>query len=262
MLVIHHPGANLIACRGADDTGQGAATEAGREERANGYRACPERSRRTVLLSRGHEYRHTAARRVFKGRRELRLSLTGHVGQEFGDGAVAQGEFHESLNLAALWKLPVIYICENNRYAMGTALERTTVGTALYRRAEPFGMAGEAVDGMDVLAVREVVGRAVERARREKAPALIEAQTYRFRGHSMRDPAAAIYRTKAEVEEERKRDPVTLFHDRLAEAGQLTEAEGKAMEQDVAEAVREAVDFAEASPPPPLEWLLTDVYAG
>ncbi len=179
----------------------------------------------------------------------------------FGDGAVQQGVFYESLNLASLWKLPVIYICENNRYAMGTALERTTLGTDLHRRAEPFGMPGEAVDGMDVLAVREVVGRAVERARREKVPALIEAQTYRFRGHSMRDPAAAVYRTKAEVEEERKRDPITLFHDRLAEAGQLVEAEWKAMEQEVAVAVQEAVDFAEASPPPPLEWLLTDVYA-
>jgi pyruvate dehydrogenase E1 component alpha subunit len=179
----------------------------------------------------------------------------------FGDGAVQQGVFYESLNLASLWKLPVIYVCENNRYAMGTALERTTMGTALYRRAEPFGMPGEAVDGMDVLAVRQVVGRAVERARREKTPSLIEAQTYRFRGHSMRDPAAAVYRTKTEVEEERKRDPILLFHDRLVEAGQLTEAEGKAMEQEVAEGVQEAVDFAEASPPPPVEWLLTDVYA-
>ena len=179
----------------------------------------------------------------------------------FGDGAVQQGVFYESLNLASLWKLPVIYICENNRYAMGTALERTTVGTDLHRRAEPFGMPGEAVDGMDVLAVRAVVGRAVERARREKAPSLIEAKTYRYRGHSMRDPAAAVYRTKAEVEEERKRDPITLFHDRLAEAGQLAEAEWKAMEQEVGEAMQEAVDFAEASPPPPLEWLLTDVYA-
>jgi pyruvate dehydrogenase E1 component alpha subunit len=179
----------------------------------------------------------------------------------FGDGAVQQGVFYESLNLASLWKLPVIYVCENNRYAMGTALERTTMGTALYRRAEPFGMPGEAVDGMDVLAVRQVVGRAVERARREKTPSLIEAQTYRFRGHSMRDPAAAVYRTKTEVEGERKRDPILLFHDRLVEAGQLTEAEGKAMEQEVAEAVQESVDFAEASPPPPVEWLLTDVYA-
>ena len=178
----------------------------------------------------------------------------------FGEGGMQQGVFYESINMASLWKLPVIYICENNRYAMGTALTRTTVGMELYRRGEPFGMSGEAVDGMDVLAVREVVGRAVERARREKAPTLIEAQTYRFRGHSMRDPAGAVYRTRAEVEEERRRDPITLFQDRLAQAGQLTEAEGKAIEQDVADAVKAAVDFAETSPPPPLEWLFTDVY--
>ncbi len=178
----------------------------------------------------------------------------------FGEGGMQQGVFYESINMASLWKLPVIYICENNRYAMGTALTRATVGMELSRRGEPFGMSGEAVDGMDVLAVREVVGRAVERARREKAPTLIEAKTYRFRGHSMRDPAGAVYRTRAEVEEERKRDPITLFQDRLAQAGQLTEAEWKAMEQEVADTVKEAVDFAEASPPPPLEWLFTDVY--
>jgi len=178
----------------------------------------------------------------------------------FGEGGMQQGVFYESINMASLWKLPVIYICENNRYAMGTALTRTTVGMELYRRGEPFGMSGEAVDGMDVLAVREVVGRAVERARREKTPTLIEAKTYRFRGHSMRDPAGAVYRTRAEVEEERRRDPITLFQDRLAQAGQLTEAEGKAIEQDVADAVKAAVDFAETSPPPPLEWLFTDVY--
>ena len=179
----------------------------------------------------------------------------------FGDGAVSQGVLYESLNLSSLWKLPVIYICENNRYAMGTALTRSTVATDLYRRGEAFGVPGETADGMDVLLVRDVVGRAVERARREKMPALIEAQTYRFRGHSMRDPAAAVYRTKTEVEEERKRDPITLFHDRLSAAGLLTDAEAKAMEQEVVDQVKEAVDFAEASPPPPLEWLLTDVYA-
>ncbi len=179
----------------------------------------------------------------------------------FGDGAVQQGVFYESLNLASLWKLPVVYICENNRYAMGTSLERTTLVTDLHRRAEPFDIPGEAVDGMDVLAVRAAVGRAVERVRRERSPAFIEAQTYRFRGHSMRDPAAAIYRTKAEVEEERKRDPISLFHDRLAEARQLGEGQWKAIEQEVAEAVQQAVAFAEASPPAPLEWLLTDVYA-
>ncbi len=179
----------------------------------------------------------------------------------FGEGALQQGVFYESINMASLWKLPVIYICENNRYAMGTALERTTVGMELHRRGHPFGMSGETVDGMDVLAVREVVVRAVERARREKVPTFIEAKTYRFRGHSMRDPAGAVYRTKAELEEERKRDPITLFQDRLTQAGQLSEGEWKAMGQEVAAVIQEAVEYAEASPPPPLEWLLTDVYA-
>src|SRR5438876_4112282 len=114
----------------------------------------------------------------------------------FGDGAVPEGEFHESLNLAALWKLPVIFICENNRYAMGTAIHRALAQTEIWRFAETYGIRGEAVDGMDVLAVRDCLGRAVERARREGVPAFVEARTYRFRGHSMRDPAGAIYRTK------------------------------------------------------------------
>src|SRR5215467_9220133 len=125
----------------------------------------------------------------------------------FGDGAVPEGEFHESLNLAALWKLPVIFICENNRYAMGTAIHRALAQTEIWRFAETYGIHGEAVDGMDVLAIRECVGRAVERARRDKVPALVEARTYRFRGHSMRDPAGAVYRTRDEVEREKQRDP-------------------------------------------------------
>src|SRR3989449_156531 len=120
----------------------------------------------------------------------------------FGDGAVPQGEFHESMNLAALWKLPVIYICENNRYAMGTSVERALAQTEIWRFGHAYGIPGEAVDGMDVLAVREAVGRAVARTRQHKTPALIEADTYRYRGHSMRDPAGAGYRTKEEVERE------------------------------------------------------------
>ncbi|MFQ5897637.1 MAG: pyruvate dehydrogenase (acetyl-transferring) E1 component subunit alpha [Candidatus Methylomirabilia bacterium] len=178
----------------------------------------------------------------------------------FGDGAVPQGEFHESMNLAALWKLPVIYLCENNRYAMGTAIRRALAQTEIWRFAESYGVAGEVVDGMDVLAVREVVRRAVERARTERTPALIEARTYRFRGHSMRDPSAAIYRTKEEVEQERKRDPIPLFKERCLEEGILTAGELGALEKEGQEAVEEAVAFAEASPPPPDEWLVTDIY--
>jgi pyruvate dehydrogenase E1 component alpha subunit len=178
----------------------------------------------------------------------------------FGDGAVPEGEFHESMNLAALWKLPVIYLCENNRYAMGTAIHRALAQTEIWRFAETYGIHGEAVDGMDVLAVRECVGRAVERARRDKAPTLIEVRTYRFRGHSMRDPAGAVYRTKEEVEREKQRDPIQVFTDKCLKEGVLTEAEIKAMEKSAYDLVDEAVAFAESSPEPPPEWLFTDVY--
>ncbi len=178
----------------------------------------------------------------------------------FGDGAVPEGEFHESMNLAALWKLPVIYLCENNRYAMGTAIHRALAQTEIWRFAETYGIHGEAVDGMDVLAVRECVGRAVERARRDKTPTLIEVRTYRFRGHSMRDPAGAVYRTKEEVEREKLRDPIQIFTDKCLKEGALTEAEIKAMEKSAYDLVDEAVAFAESSPEPPPEWLFTDVY--
>src|SRR5512147_2322644 len=178
----------------------------------------------------------------------------------FGDGAVPEGEFHESMNLAALWGLPVIFICENNRYAMGTAIHRALAQTEVWRFAETYGMHGEAVDGMDVLAVRECVGRAVERARRDKSPALIEAQTYRFRGHSMRDPAGAVYRTKEEVEREKLRDPIALFGDRCLRDGVLSEADLKNVEKAVNDLADEAVAFAEASPEPPADELFTDVY--
>ena len=178
----------------------------------------------------------------------------------FGDGAVHEGEFHEAMNLVALWKLPVIYICENNRYAMGTAIHRALAQTEIWRFAETYGIHGEAVDGMDVLAVRECVGRVVERARRDKTPALIEARTYRFRGHSMRDPAGAVYRTREEVEREKQRDPIALLTARGLKDGVLSEADVRAIEQDVAGAVDEAVAFAEASPEPPASFLFTDVY--
>jgi len=178
----------------------------------------------------------------------------------FGDGAVAEGEFHESLNLAALWKLPVIYLCENNRYAMGTSLERALAQTEIWKFGQTYGIPSEAVDGMDVLAVRDTVARAVERARRDKAPALIEARTYRFRGHSMRDPAGAVYRTKDEVEREKLRDPIALFHDRAVKAGWLSEDDIRAIEKDVSDRVDEAVAFADASPEPPDSELLTDIF--
>jgi len=180
----------------------------------------------------------------------------------FGDGAVAEGEFHESLNLSALWQLPVIYVCENNRYAMGTALERALAETEIWKFGRSYNMPCEPVDGMDVLAVREVVGRAVERARKDKSPTLIEARTYRFRGHSMRDPAGAVYRTKDEVEREKLRDPIVLFRDRVLREGTLAEADVRTIEKDVNDLIDEAVAFADASAEPPVEWLLTDIFKG
>ena len=178
----------------------------------------------------------------------------------FGDGAAAQGVFHESLNMAALWKLPMVYICENNLYAMGTALSRTQAVTDIYRKAEGYGIPGEQVNGMDVLAVREAVARAVNLARQEKTPSLIETRTYRFRGHSMRDPAAALYRTREEVDEWKKSDPIVLLWDSLSTEGILSDAEYKEMDQEIVHVIEDAVRFADASPEPPLEELLTDVY--
>src|SRR5262247_1051996 len=178
----------------------------------------------------------------------------------FGDGAVPEGEFHEALNLAALWKLPVIFVCENNRYAMGTSIERALAQHDIYKFAEVYGIPGEPVDGMDVMAVRESVSRAVARARGDRTPALIEARTYRFRGHSMRDPAGAVYRTKEEVEREKLRDPIVLFRDKILTAGLLSEADLRGVEKDVNDRVDEAVAYADASPEPPGEWLFTDIY--
>ncbi len=178
----------------------------------------------------------------------------------FGDGAVPEGEFHEAMNLAALWKLPVIFVCENNRYAMGTSLERALAETEIWKFGRSYNMPCEAVDGMDVLAVRDVIAAAVARARADGTPSLVEARTYRFRGHSMRDPAGAVYRTKEEVEREKLRDPIVLFRERAQAAGWLVEDDVRKIDKDVNDLVDEAVAFAEASPEPPLDELLTDIF--
>jgi pyruvate dehydrogenase E1 component alpha subunit len=173
---------------------------------------------------------------------------------------VPEGEFHEALNLSALWKLPVIWVCENNRYAMGTSLERALAQPEIWKFGPTYGIPSEAVDGMDVLAMREAAVRAVARARKDKTPALLEARTYRFRGHSMRDPAGAVYRTREEVEREKQRDPILLFRERASKAGLLGEEEMKRIEKDVNDLVDEAVAFADASPEPPPEELFTDIF--
>jgi len=178
----------------------------------------------------------------------------------FGEAAVNIGSFHESLNLAALWKLPVIYICENNRFGMGTPIERTSALYDLSQKACAYNMARGCVDGMDVLAVREIVGEAVGRARSQSAPTLIEARTYRFMGHSMSDPVHGHYRTKAEVEEQRRHDPIKVFIATLESLGVVSPQDIEELNEKVRDAVEDAVAFSERSEEPePLE-LHTDVY--
>jgi pyruvate dehydrogenase E1 component alpha subunit/2-oxoisovalerate dehydrogenase E1 component len=176
----------------------------------------------------------------------------------FGDGAVAEGEFHESLNLAALWKLPVLFLCENNLYAMGTHVARHQSQTDISRKAAAYGMASDAVDGMDVLAVEAAARRAVVQVRRGDGPYLLEARTYRFRAHSMYD--AELYRSKDEVEQWKKRDPIATFIARLQNDVLLTAAELLALESAVAREVDEAVAYAEAGLLEPIEDLTRDVY--
>jgi pyruvate dehydrogenase E1 component alpha subunit len=175
----------------------------------------------------------------------------------FGDGAVAEGEFHESLNLAALWKLPVLFLCENNRYAMGTALERHQAQPNIAAKAAAYGIPGTQVDGMDVVAVEAASRQAAETVRAGAGPVLLEFLTYRFRAHSMYDPE--LYRTKEEVAQWQERDPVTTFTQRLTGAGVLTGAGLSALEQDVARAIAAAVAEAEAGPWEPVTDLLKDV---
>ncbi|HLC42331.1 MAG TPA: pyruvate dehydrogenase (acetyl-transferring) E1 component subunit alpha [Methylomirabilota bacterium] len=177
----------------------------------------------------------------------------------FGDGAVAEGEFHESLNLAALWKLPLLFLCENNLYAMGTALARHQAQTDIRLKAQGDGVPADAVDGMDVLAVESATKQAAEAVRRGDGPILLELRTYRFRAHSMADPE--LYRSKEEVEQWKARDPIALFVARLREWGLLVDADLAAIEGKVAREVSEAVGMAEAGPWEPIEDLTKDVYA-
>jgi len=179
------------------------------------------------------------------------------TGCYFGDGAVAEGEFHESLNLAALWKLPILFLCENNLYAMGTALERHQAQTDISRKAGAYGLPSSAVDGMDVLAVEAATREAASFVRRGDGPYLLELRTYRFRAHSMSDPD--LYRTKEEIESWKKRDPIALFENKLKKQGLLLDSDLAGIESEVDAEIEEAVRFAEASPQEPVEDLLTDV---
>jgi pyruvate dehydrogenase E1 component alpha subunit len=178
----------------------------------------------------------------------------------FGEAAVNIGSFHESLNLAALWKLPVVYICENNRFGMGTPIERSSALYDLSQKALGYNMARAQVDGMDVLAVRDVMEEAVGRARKESAPTLIEARTYRFMGHSMSDPVHGHYRTKVEVEEHKRHDPIKMFTLTLESLGIITQEEVEEIDKKVKEIVEDAVAFSERSDFPHASELHTDVY--
>ncbi|MFG2269591.1 pyruvate dehydrogenase (acetyl-transferring) E1 component subunit alpha [Streptomyces sp. WAC 01325] len=175
----------------------------------------------------------------------------------FGDGAFAEGEFHETANLAALWKLPLLLVCENNRYAMGTALERHEAQTDLAMRAASYGMVAWSVDGMDVEVVEEAARRAVEGIRAGTGPHFLELRTYRFRAHSMYDPDR--YRDKTEIEQWRSRDPISLLTDRMRENGELGDKDLAAIEQRITAEIDHAVEAAEQAPEEPVANLLQHV---
>ncbi|HYM00667.1 MAG TPA: pyruvate dehydrogenase (acetyl-transferring) E1 component subunit alpha [Blastocatellia bacterium] len=178
----------------------------------------------------------------------------------FGDGAVAEGEFHESMNLAALWQLPVLFLCENNLYAMGTALERHQSQTDISLKAQAYNVRSTAVDGMDVLATEQATRKAADVVRETGAPFLVEFRTYRYRAHSMADPD--WYRTKDEIEKWKERDPIRTFDRRLRACGLVSDSDVARIESEVAAEIGEAVEFAEAGRFEPAEYLLRDVCTG
>ncbi|MEO6889390.1 MAG: pyruvate dehydrogenase (acetyl-transferring) E1 component subunit alpha [Ktedonobacteraceae bacterium] len=176
----------------------------------------------------------------------------------FGDGAVDEGAFHEALNLASIWKLPVVYICENNQYSMGMAVHKAWAVDSLHPRAAAYNMPFEQGDGMDVIAVYETVKRAVERARAGEGPTLLEIKTYRFRGHSMADPA--YYRTREEEHQWRTtRDPIGIFEKKLLDESIMTQSELDANDAKATEVAEDAADFAENSPDPAPDELYADI---
>jgi pyruvate dehydrogenase E1 component alpha subunit len=177
----------------------------------------------------------------------------------FGEAAVNIGAFHEALNMASLWNLPAIFVIENNRYGMGTAISRATANEDVKARAAAYRMDGESVDAQDVFAVRDAMGRAIELARKEGRPTLIEMRTFRFMGHSMSDAASGTYRSREELEESMKRDPILLLHDLMRADGQLSDGEFAKLDEQQKAIVQDAWDFADASPEPPLENLMTDI---
>ena len=179
----------------------------------------------------------------------------------FGEAAVNIGAFHEALNMASVWKLPVIFVCENNRYGMGTAFERVAAVTDVVEHACSYDMAAELVNGMDVLEVHHATERAVQRARKGGHPTLLEVRTYRYMGHSMSDPLHGVYRTKDEVEEQKKKDPISQLAMKLKEEGVIDQAGLDAIDAEVRGIAEEAVKFADESPDPDPAELYTHVLA-
>lgn len=177
----------------------------------------------------------------------------------FGDGAVAEGEFHESMNLAALWRLPILFCCENNLYAMGTALERHQAQTDISRKASSYGIDAAAVDGMDVFAVDATARKAIEQVRERKTPQFLELRTYRFRAHSMFDPE--LYRDKQEIEAWRQRDPLKILRARLMHDGTLCKERWESLATEVREEMDDSVRFAEQAATEPVNDLLRFVYS-
>ncbi|SIN89379.1 pyruvate dehydrogenase (acetyl-transferring) E1 component subunit alpha [Vannielia litorea] len=178
----------------------------------------------------------------------------------FGDGAANQGQVYETFNMAALWKLPVIFVIENNQYAMGTSQARSTSTEDIHTRGIPFGIPGEIVDGMDVMAVKEAGAKAVAHCRNGDGPYILEVKTYRYRGHSMSDPAK--YRTREEVQKMREeRDPIERVRAMLLEGSHASEDDLKAIDKEIKDIVNESAEFAKESPEPALEELWTDIYA-
>jgi pyruvate dehydrogenase E1 component alpha subunit len=177
----------------------------------------------------------------------------------FGDGAIHQGSFHEAMNLAELWKLPIVFICENNQYGMGTSVGRASSVKDLYVKGQSYGIPSKMVDGMDVIAVHEELKEALETARTNFQPSFLEIKTYRYKGHSMSDPAK--YRTKEETEAFMAQDPILLLKSRMEEAKLITEEQYKTLDNELKEIVMQAVEFAESSPEPSLDEIYTDIYA-
>ena len=177
----------------------------------------------------------------------------------FGDGAANEGTFYESLNMAAIWKLPEVFICKNNMYAMSSSVSKFVPTQNISDRAAAFGIPGITVDGMDVIAIYEVVKEATKRAREGKGPTLIEAKTYRYRGHSKSD--RNLYRTKEEIEEWKKKDPITKFMKRLKEFGEINDEEIEKIKKDITKKIEDGINFALNSPEPSADTLLKYVYA-